>query len=195
MGWLIGETRGPEWKQGWTRQTIASAAAQPPPTPLLAIFSIVVLFLAFSSYMDYKSEVNQTAQNFHLYLALFVILSIIVVVSLSFKTSFVFRLQPDESARRSGSASPWGVALLVVLLLLMVSYHSSFQSKWFRTSSLHQSLMIYLACNPGRGGWFFGLLRAQHCYEKQRESGRHVAGLDICASDSAKNVSTQDGSC
>ncbi|KAK6938958.1 hypothetical protein RJ641_032466 [Dillenia turbinata] len=156
MGWLIGESRGPAWKQGWTRQTIAST--QPPPTPLLAILSIVVLFLAFSTYMDYKSQVNQTVQNFHLYLVLLVILSIIVVVSLSFKTSFVFRLQPDESVRRSGSASPWGVALLVVLLLFMAVVVGFLVSCERRNNVNAEAMLLSTlpsAPQTGRGRWMF----------------------------------------
>ncbi|VFQ76439.1 unnamed protein product [Cuscuta campestris] len=42
---------------------------------------------------------------------------------------------PDETAgpasREGGSSTPWGVGLLLVLLLFMVSYQSDFRERWF----------------------------------------------------------------
>lgn len=42
------------------------------------------------------------------------------------------RFGPEQEGRDMAESSPWGVAALVVVLLLMVSYQSSFHSQWFR---------------------------------------------------------------
>nr|TKS14875.1 hypothetical protein D5086_0000039090 [Populus alba] len=54
MEWFYPKRRGPEWKQGWTGQTVASMS--PPPFPLLAIFCIVISLLWLSHYSGYKAQ-------------------------------------------------------------------------------------------------------------------------------------------
>jgi len=131
MDWFYPKRRGPEWKQGWTGQTLASISA--PPLPLLAIFAIVIFLLSISQYTNYKAQLQYSMINFQLFLLLLPILLIFLV--LSGLTSGRFTLWPlrpdrDTAARRTGG-SPWGVAILLVVLLLLVSYQSSFHSKWF----------------------------------------------------------------
>ncbi|KAF8377826.1 hypothetical protein HHK36_031211 [Tetracentron sinense] len=131
MNWFYTERRGLEWKRGWTGQTLASISA--PPWPLLAIFGIVLLFLMLSHYADYKAQMHNNIINFQLFFFLLPVLLIIIVSSMSIHRRYTFWLPLPEhdSIHRAGS-SPWGVAVLVVVLLLMVSYQSSFQSQWFR---------------------------------------------------------------
>ncbi|KAK2983786.1 hypothetical protein RJ640_017189 [Escallonia rubra] len=62
MDWFYPKRRGPEWKQGWTSQTLYSIST--PPLPLLAIFAIVVFLLSISQYTNYKSQLNNTMINF-----------------------------------------------------------------------------------------------------------------------------------
>lgn len=127
--------RGPEWKHGWTGQTLSNISA--PPLPLLALFGIVVFLLAVSQYTNYKSRLNNTKINFQLFLLLVPVLLIFFMRSglTSGRLRFNFwapQLRPDSSAQRGGTgASPWGVAMLLVLLLVLVSYQSAFHSKWF----------------------------------------------------------------
>ncbi|KAL7206889.1 hypothetical protein ACSBR2_019568 [Camellia fascicularis] len=136
MEWLYPKRRGPEWKQGWTRQTLASISI--PPFPLLAIFAIVIFLLSLSQYTNYKAQMQHTMINLQLFLFLLPILLIVIMLSglTSGRFNFWF-LQSEHNPTHwserggGGGGSPWGVAILVVVLLLLVSYQSSFHSKWF----------------------------------------------------------------
>lgn len=139
MDWVYPKRRGPDWKQSWTSQTLSTISS--PPLPLLAIFAIVLFLLSLSQYTTYKSQLNHTKLNFQLFLFLVPVLLIFVMrSSLVTNEMFNFRawwgpqLRRDVADQRpagSSGASPWGVAILVVVLLVLVSYHSSFHSKWF----------------------------------------------------------------
>ena len=130
MEWVYPRRRGPQWKQGWTGQTLSSISA--PPLPLLTIFGIVVVLLWFSQYTDYKAQLHHTAINFQLFLLLLPILLIFFMISFSTSGRFAFWQQrlERETVHRSGG-SPWGIAMLVGLLFVLISYQSSFHSKWF----------------------------------------------------------------
>ncbi|KAJ0971006.1 hypothetical protein J5N97_018965 [Dioscorea zingiberensis] len=134
MDWFIRDRRGPQWKQGWRGQALASMSL--PPAPLLAIFTIVVLFLSLSWYTNYKEQVRRTELSLRFFLMLFVLLFVIVLARFMFVDGrFIFRpsvpVPVQETGHRAGG-SPWRVAALVVVLLLLVSYQSSFHSQWFR---------------------------------------------------------------
>ncbi|KAF5182602.1 transmembrane protein [Thalictrum thalictroides] len=132
MAWFLRDRRGAEWKQGWTVQTLSSISTPPP--PLLVVFAIVLLFLSLSKYMDYKSEMQKTEINFELLLFLLPVLLILIVRCMSSNGSVSFwlpRPNKQDSIAQVGNF-PWGVAALVVVLLVMISYQSSFKSQWFR---------------------------------------------------------------
>ncbi|KAJ6927370.1 hypothetical protein NC651_011432 [Populus alba x Populus x berolinensis] len=131
MEWFYPKRRGPEWKQGWTGQTVASMA--PPPFPLLAIFGIVISLLWLSHYTGYKAQLRHSAVNLQIFLFLLPILLILFMASYSTDWLLYYRLRdsPHDSAPRSTSSFPWGIAVFVVLLLMLLSYQSSFHSKWF----------------------------------------------------------------
>ncbi|PON55102.1 Transmembrane protein [Parasponia andersonii] len=131
MGWFYPKRRGPQWKQGWTSQTVASVSA--PSFHLLAIFSIVMVLLWLSQYTGHKAQLQQTAVNFQLFVFLLPVLLIVFMASYSSCGLFNFRFRrprPDTPMQPAGS-SPWGVAVFVALLLVLLSYQSSFHSKWF----------------------------------------------------------------
>lgn len=133
MNWFIKEGRGPGWKQGWKAQTLASIT--PPPSPLLTIFCIVILFLSLSHYTSYRSQMHNTGINFKLLLFLLPVLLIIAAKNMSSDRRFVFRVLPraeHDFMRRAGSGSVWGMVAVVVVLLVMALYQPYFQSKWFR---------------------------------------------------------------
>lgn len=138
MDWVYPKRRGPEWKQSWTSQTLSTISS--PPLQLLAIFAIVLFLLSLSQYTTYKSQLNNTRINFQLFLFLVPVLLIFFIrsslVTNANGRSFNFwvrgpQLRRDVSDHRPPGASPWGVAVLVLLLLVLVSYQSSFHSKWF----------------------------------------------------------------
>ncbi|OAY50580.1 uncharacterized protein LOC122723733 [Manihot esculenta] len=129
MGWLWSERRGPGWKQGWTEQTLASVS--PPPFPLLAIFFIIFLLLFVSSYFNFKDQMEHTVINFNLFLLFLPVLLILVAQVLSKCESFIVPATKAEYGRiRRSWDLPWGVVALVVVLLVMLSYQSSFRSVW-----------------------------------------------------------------
>ncbi|PIN14292.1 hypothetical protein CDL12_13083 [Handroanthus impetiginosus] len=140
MDWIHTKRRGPQWKQGWTDQTLSSISA--PPLPLLAIFTIVIFLLSLSQYNTYKEQMRYTMINFKILLFLVPILLISLISSTRLKLiagqgwfSFMSSSQQGRQVRRElargTSGFPWGVAILVVVLLVLVSYQSSFQSKLF----------------------------------------------------------------
>ncbi|MCL7043152.1 hypothetical protein MKW94_020951 [Papaver nudicaule] len=143
MGWFWSERRGPEWKQGWTSNTFSNTSL--PPLPLLAIFAIVLLFLSISQYTGYKAQMEHTMFNFQIFLFILPVILIFVVRSMSSDVngrSYVFRfprLRPSQhhqdsgqASTNAGSSSPWGVAAIVMVLIVMIFYKSSFDSQWFR---------------------------------------------------------------
>ncbi|KAB1207581.1 Triosephosphate isomerase, chloroplastic [Morella rubra] len=85
-----------------------------------------------NSSADYKAQLKSTAINFQLFLFLLPILLILFMASYSTSWRFNFPLwrQEHDPKQRAG-ASPLGVAILVVVLLVLLSYQSSFHSKWF----------------------------------------------------------------
>ncbi|XP_058098846.1 uncharacterized protein LOC131243481 [Magnolia sinica] len=118
MGWFFPERRGPRWNQGWTGQT------------QLAILAIVFLFLFISNYMQ---RMHQTMINFQPLFYLIPVLLIFIVRSMSVNGRFGFSIpQPEHDSFHRAGSSPWGVAAVLVLVLVMISYQSSLPSQWFR---------------------------------------------------------------
>lgn len=134
MDWLY-TRRGPEWKQGWRGQTVASISM--PPLPLLAIFGIVIFLLSISQSASYKEQLQRASMNVQLVLLLVPILLILLLRPSFTGGWFNFwapkrgREEYSSMQRSSGGGFPWGVAILLVALVVLVSYQSSFHSKWF----------------------------------------------------------------
>uniref|UniRef100_A0A2P2QLY8 Uncharacterized protein n=1 Tax=Rhizophora mucronata TaxID=61149 RepID=A0A2P2QLY8_RHIMU len=129
MGWVLRERRGPVWKQGWVERTLASISL--PPFPLLAIFLIIFLLLSVSSYVKYKSQMQYTLVKLKLFLFFLPVILIFVARLVSKCQSFFFpRTKAEYGSGNRTWDLPWGVALLVLVLLVMISYRSTFQSMW-----------------------------------------------------------------
>lgn len=131
MDWFYPKRRGPQWKQGWASQTLTSFSS--PPTPLLTIFGIVFLLLWVSQYTGYKAQLHTTALNFQLFLFLLPLLMILFIASYYSAAGYAFRLSRldhGSTYQTAAGGMPWGIAGLVVVLLVLVSYQSSFHSKW-----------------------------------------------------------------
>jgi NADH:ubiquinone oxidoreductase subunit 5 (subunit L)/multisubunit Na+/H+ antiporter MnhA subunit len=104
-----------------------------PPFPLLAIFGIVISLLWLSHYTGYEAQLRHSAVNLQIFLFLLPILLILFMASYSTNWLLYYRLrssQHDSDPRSSGSF-PWGIAIFVVVLLMLLSYRSTFHSKWF----------------------------------------------------------------
>ncbi|KAG5048005.1 hypothetical protein JHK85_009108 [Glycine max] len=132
MVWPLKERRGPAWKQGWTRSTLYSLSA--PPLQLLAIVAIVMFLLFVPSYINFKSTVQTATIGFHVFLLFLPLLLIFVAYTISkYGPRLVVPAPPPffggiRVRTEAGSGGfPWGVAALVVLLLVLASYLSDFR--------------------------------------------------------------------
>lgn len=128
MGWFLKE-RGVSSKQSWAQNTLASMSV--PPMPLIAVFFIIIFLFCFSSYLSYKNQMHQTVVHFKLFLLFLPVLLIFLAQFMSKFDSFFFPNTKAQygSVERSWDV-PWGVFTLVVVLIILASYRSSFRSLW-----------------------------------------------------------------
>jgi ABC-type xylose transport system permease subunit len=99
----------------------------------ITIFVIVVFLLWFSQSTEYEEEVKHTAGNFKLFLFLlpFLLMLIFVLVySTRGRLHFPF-LRPEYEMIQQAGGVPWRAVMFLVLILVLLSYQSSFRVKWF----------------------------------------------------------------
>lgn len=109
-----------------------------PALPLHLCFFLLTLFmfLGFSWYSSYEPIMESFMDQVKLVLMVSPLLLLLVVHFISNYgggggvLSSLVPLPERESLHRAGG-TPWGVGFLLVLLLFMVSYQSSFQERWF----------------------------------------------------------------
>ncbi|XP_062194722.1 uncharacterized protein LOC133897910 [Phragmites australis] len=111
-----------------------------PEVPLHLCFFLLVLllFLGFSWYTSYESAAESFANQARILLMASPFALLLAVRLLSavgegqrrVDQLLVLPMPERDSIHRAGG-SPWGVGLLLLLLLLMVSYQSNFREKWF----------------------------------------------------------------
>lgn len=108
------------------------ASLTPASFHVLFILVIVALFLMFSWYMTYESALEGFMDHFNMVLILCPVMLLLIVHWLSVveKPALPFPRSEPNAIHRAGG-SPWGVGLLVVLLMVMISYQSSFHDQWF----------------------------------------------------------------
>ncbi|KAK7283414.1 hypothetical protein RIF29_12914 [Crotalaria pallida] len=133
MVWPLKERRGPAWKQGWTNNTLSSLSA--PPLQLVAIVSIVMFLLLVPSIINFKSTMQTATINFNIFLLVLPLMLIFIAHFISKHGEKIVVPRPLLIFRRAraqteGGGSPWGVAALVVLLLVLALCHSNFRSMW-----------------------------------------------------------------
>ncbi|KAK9068301.1 hypothetical protein SSX86_012412 [Deinandra increscens subsp. villosa] len=119
MGWLTREGRS---ELSWVDQTLGSASV--PPIQLLA-FSGLVIFLMSMSTSTNDSENSKEREKLKLLLYLLP-LALLLLTYVTVRNRLSNAVQaaglPVESGKQDGS-SPWRVAFVVVLVLVMVKYH------------------------------------------------------------------------
>lgn len=123
----------------------SSAQLQAPELPLHLCFFLLVLllFLGFSWYMSYESAAETFGDQARLLLMaspLALLLAVRLLSTGAGESEGTARRRVDQmlslpmpergSIHRAGG-SPWGVGLVLVLLLVMVSYQSNFRDRWF----------------------------------------------------------------
>ncbi|KAF7059116.1 hypothetical protein CFC21_066063 [Triticum aestivum] len=111
-----------------------------PELPLHLCFFLLVLFvfLGFSWYMSYESVAETFADQGKLLLMVSPLALLLAVRLLSGGDGDGRRVDqlmsmsmPERDSIHRAGGSPWGVGLLLVLLIVMVSYQSNFREKWF----------------------------------------------------------------
>ncbi|XP_027356561.1 uncharacterized protein LOC113865937 [Abrus precatorius] len=111
----------------------------PLPYPVLLILAVIFLFLGISWYFSYEEVVEAAEEQLGWVLfATPVVLILIVRWLSSVETSdwWFFNSSPWERRWRthhhpSEGASPWGVAAVIVLVLVLLHYQSTFLDSWF----------------------------------------------------------------
>ncbi|KAF5803762.1 hypothetical protein HanPI659440_Chr06g0249701 [Helianthus annuus] len=121
MGWFIREGRS---EQSWVDQTLGSIST--PPIQLLAFFGLVIFLLSISNHSESKAQVERESTGLNLLLYLLPLV-LVLVTYVTMRNRFSYAVQaaglPVESGKQDG-CSPWGVALIVVLVLVLVKYQS-----------------------------------------------------------------------
>ncbi|KAG0499689.1 hypothetical protein HPP92_003964 [Vanilla planifolia] len=104
----------------------------------LCLFLITLaLFVTLSWYQSYESLLDGILHQIRLLVIASPLVLLLAVHWLSTGAQgrrlvpFVAALPDDPQALHRAGGSPWGVGLLLLLLLLMVSYQSCFHGRWF----------------------------------------------------------------
>ncbi|PWZ12804.1 hypothetical protein Zm00014a_023887 [Zea mays] len=119
-------------------------AALEVPLHLCFFLLVLLLFLAWSWYTSYESAAESFAYQARIVLmaspfALLLAVRLLSSVSGEGAGRSVGDLlavpMPERDSIHRAGGSPWGVGLLLLLLLVMVSYQSNFREKWFPLAS------------------------------------------------------------
>jgi len=104
----------------------------PPPAQLCFFIMVVLLLLGFSWYINYESMWEDLMDQLKLFFMIFPVLLILVVhwLSTSEDRRLLIPLPEQETIHRVGG-SPWGVALLLIFLIYMISHHRSLKETWW----------------------------------------------------------------
>ncbi|KAI3688241.1 hypothetical protein L1987_81952 [Smallanthus sonchifolius] len=108
------------------------------PIHLLFFVCVVFIFMCFTWYINYESKVERFMHQLKILLMLTPIILLVLVhwFSSSDQRTWFSSLVPfpeKDSLHRAGG-SPWGVAIVLVFLIFMVSHRSSFHERWFPLS-------------------------------------------------------------
>ncbi|KAL6524815.1 hypothetical protein OROMI_030408 [Orobanche minor] len=130
MGWFVRERRGISWKD----QTLDSSSG--PPLPLMVFFGLFITLMISAAYSDFRQRVEANKMKLRFGLLLLPLAGILMLLG-GLRRRW-WRFFPGVlrwPAKADEGSSPWGLrlVLLLVLLIVMVYYQPSFQSVWFRS--------------------------------------------------------------
>lgn len=111
----------------------SSSQSQPTLPPHLCFFLLVLLaFVSFTWYMNFESMFGPFFDGVKLFFMVSPLLLVLAVQLFSFLERFWIYVPftEQQSLHRAGG-TPWGVALLLVILFFMVSYQSDLRERWF----------------------------------------------------------------
>uniref|UniRef100_A0A7N0TI65 Uncharacterized protein n=1 Tax=Kalanchoe fedtschenkoi TaxID=63787 RepID=A0A7N0TI65_KALFE len=105
-----------------------------PPLHLCFFTSVVFLLLGFSWCISYESMMEEKMDRLKLFFMISPLLRMLLGQFLSrndeVRVPFNLRI-PDQESIHGEGRSPWGVAVLLVFLRIMVSLQSSIRESWF----------------------------------------------------------------
>lgn len=118
-----------------------SFSLSPLPYPVLLILAVASVFLLSSWYFSLEDAAESAGEQINFALLLIPLFLIVLVRWLSSMENPDAILGMFSNRRRTtyvspgaggdGGSSPWGVAALIVLLLVLLQYQSSFSEMWF----------------------------------------------------------------
>ncbi|WOL00467.1 hypothetical protein Cni_G09180 [Canna indica] len=137
-GYYYQSTPPPYYHNSSPYSSYSAAAQSAPPLPLHLCFFLFTLFvfIGISWYMTYESVFESLFEQLKLLFMVSPLVLLLVVHWLSNDEGrrrgvpFFIPLPERDSFHRAGG-SPWGVALVLVLLMFMISYQSYFHERWF----------------------------------------------------------------
>ena len=124
-------------RRSTTTSILEGFTLNPLPYPVLFILAVALIFLCTSWYFSYEEAVENAEEQVSWLLFVVPILLILIVRWLSSMENpdALFATSPWDHRRRthhrpSEGSSPWGVAALIVLLLVLLHYQSVFRDSW-----------------------------------------------------------------
>ncbi|KAF1002120.1 uncharacterized protein LOC141702264 [Apium graveolens] len=125
-------------KRSRASQAIQVFSLNPMPYPVLLILAVLFIFLGIQWFVSYESMVESAEETMGwLLIATPVVLVFAVKWLSSIDNPESFFGWDQRRCRRnyadpsSDGSSPWGVAAMIVLVLLLLQYQSSFLETWF----------------------------------------------------------------
>nr|XP_043614204.1 uncharacterized protein LOC122586160 [Erigeron canadensis] len=101
---------------------------------------VVFIFLCFTWYINYESKVERFMHTMKIVLMLTPVVLLLLVhwfSSRDYRRPWLPSLVPlpEKDALHRAGGSPWGVAIVLVFVIYMVSYQSSIRERWYPLSS------------------------------------------------------------
>ncbi|KAK3028641.1 hypothetical protein RJ639_037821 [Escallonia herrerae] len=121
------------------RSTVSSIlevfSLNPLPYPVILFLCVIFIFLGIQWYVSYESVVEAAEENMGWALLAAPLLILFAVRWLSTVENpdglFGWNRRRRTNYLQSEGSSPWGVAALILVLLVMVQYHSTFLDSWY----------------------------------------------------------------
>ncbi|KAG5253624.1 hypothetical protein OIU77_017161 [Salix suchowensis] len=110
-----------------------------PPSPVHLYFFLLIflMFIGLTWYINYEPVLESLFDQGKLILMASPLLLLLLVHLFSndghqygSRLSYYLPFPEKDSLHRAGG-TPWGVGFLLVFLFFLISYHSSFQERWF----------------------------------------------------------------
>ncbi|KAL6867494.1 hypothetical protein ACP4OV_015518 [Aristida adscensionis] len=112
----------------------------PAPSPVILILTVVALLLGVSWFFSYEDFIEEASEQLSWALLAVPIALVLLIRWVSSVETFegYFGFYPSERRWRANrydaapaeGSSPWGVAMIVLLLLVLATFHSTFQDMW-----------------------------------------------------------------